>query len=60
MKFRVTKASDWDYKENIEIATLEELVDFIKTNGDVVINEGDETEMYMVVYDDYIEGEMRP
>lgn len=28
MKFVVTKSSDWDYKEEVEINTLEEMKDF--------------------------------
>ena len=28
MKFVVTKSSDWDYKDEVEINTLEEMKDF--------------------------------
>lgn len=37
MEFFVTKTSDWDYKEHIEINTLEELLKFVKENGDIII-----------------------
>ena len=49
MKFQVTKASDWDYKEEVEINTLEELVDFSKKDG--IILEGN----HIKIYDDYVE-----
>jgi len=49
MKFQVTKASDWDYKEEVEINTLEELVELSKKDG--IILEGN----HIKIYDDYVE-----
>lgn len=37
MIFDVTKSSDWNYREQIQINTLDELLDFIKTNGQIVL-----------------------
>ncbi len=37
MKFYVTRTSDWKYKEQVEINTLEELIDFVRDNGDIII-----------------------
>ncbi len=37
IKFNIDKASDWKYKDQIEIETLEELMKFIEDNGSVVI-----------------------
>ena len=37
MKFEVTRTSDWDYKEEIEIDTLEQLMNFCKENGQIVL-----------------------
>ena len=37
MKFNVTRTSDWDYLEQKEINSLEELMSFIKANGACVV-----------------------
>ena len=37
MKFNITRTSDWDYLEQKEINTLEELVSFVKTNGPCIV-----------------------
>lgn len=37
MKFEVTKTSDWDYKEQIEINSLEELMEFVTKNGCIIV-----------------------
>ena len=53
MKFIVEKASDWDYKSEVEIETLDELEKFIENCGyEIVINEGFTR---ITIYDAYIE-----
>lgn len=37
MIFDVTKSSNYDYREQIEIKTLDELLDFIAINGQIVL-----------------------
>jgi len=49
MKFKIDKASDWSYKGEVEINTLEELIDFVKKEGDIVF-----TEESITIYDDYL------
>ena len=39
MKFNVTRTSNWDYSEQKEINTLEELMSFVKTNGSCIVME---------------------
>ena len=57
MKFRVTKTSDWDYKETKEISSLEELMEFVKKNGSIIISTGISTGDMpnMEIYDDWRE-----
>jgi hypothetical protein len=50
MKFKITRSSDWNYKEEKEINTLEELIEFNKEKGNLILKE-DEIE----IYDDYRE-----
>jgi len=50
MKFILKKTSDWDYKSEIEINTLEELMNFISKNGNIVLNKES-----IEIYDDYRE-----
>ena len=38
MKFKVTKTSDWNYRENVDISTLEELMKFADDNGQLIIS----------------------
>ena len=57
MKFLVTKASDLDYEEYVEINTLEELKALSdKYNEELVIN-FDSTRGFnqITIYDDYLE-----
>lgn len=54
MKFKLTKTSDWTETE-IEIETLQELIDFIKANKNkVVIMTRDDT-IELEIYDGYRE-----
>ena len=58
MKFFVTKTSDWNYKEHIEINTLEELMDFVKDNDSVVLSKPhpcSDNLPSIEIYDDYRE-----
>ena len=39
MKFVVTKSSDWDYNEEVEINTLEEMKDFqLQAQYSLIVN----------------------
>ena len=56
----VLKASDDKYKEFKNFNSLEELIDFTKEEGAIVINdyyckETDKYELGIMIYDDYIE-----
>lgn len=53
MKFTIAKASDWDYEDEVEIKTLEELVKFIKEYDKAVVIEKDCKRI--IIYDDYLE-----
>lgn len=68
MKFEITKASDWNYRETKEIKTLDELLQFIRENGACVIGrvpdyanwsdgQSDPPEkcFALEIYDDYLE-----
>ena len=59
MKFRVTRSSDYlGHKEYVEIATLEESMDFVKEKGDIIIHELDsdrENLPFIEIYDDWRE-----
>lgn len=37
MKFNVTRTSDWEYREQVNINTLEELMKFADDNGEIII-----------------------
>lgn len=56
MKFKVLKASDWTWKETIEINTLEELLDFIDQKEEEHNEKGDELSCFsgiVIERDDY-------
>lgn len=59
MKFRVTQTSDWRREEVIEIATLDELLAFVKRSESPVIismaSSGKNHDAQLEVYDDYRE-----
>ena len=38
MKFNVTRTSDYGYLEQKEFNTLEELLDFCKKNGEIILS----------------------
>lgn len=50
MKFRVLKASDWNYVDKLEITSLEELMKFIEKNGHIILDKDTIT-----IYDYYVE-----
>ena len=53
MKFVVTKSSDWDYNEEVEINTLEEMKDFqIQAQDSLIVSFYAGT---IEIYDDYKE-----
>lgn len=37
MKFEVRKTSDWNYRKQIDIKTLKELMEFVNDNGQIII-----------------------
>lgn len=51
MKFAIRKASDWNYEDELEINSLEELIKFINNNGGKIILK----EERITIYDDYVE-----
>ena len=60
MNFRVRRVSDDKYESSVQLNTIEELMVFVRTNGEIIV--GDifipETETYEIgitIYDDYIE-----
>jgi len=61
MKFNITKTSDWNYREQASISTLEELMKFVNDNGviiiipyDPIVNDTDGLPT-IEIYDDYRE-----
>lgn len=61
MKFIVTKASNLNYKKEIELNTVEELIDFIKKEWAIIVQQEyidrdtPKDEFSITIYDDYIE-----
>jgi len=61
MKFRVEKASDYNYESEIEISDFNELIEFINTEGkgcvviDLTVEDRIISEPTITIYDDYIE-----
>lgn len=58
MKVCIKKASDLNYKEIITMNSMEELSDFIKKFGEIIVRKGDVYGNYnlsIIIYDDYIE-----
>ena len=63
MEFNLTKASDWEFKKEIEINTLEELLEFHqKVKNNLIIEEtygfkGEtpKNKYTIMIYDSYIE-----
>lgn len=60
MKFIVTKASKTNYKKEIELNTLEELINFIKKEWAIIVQQEyidrdtPKDEFSIIIYDDYI------
>ena len=50
MNFKVTKASDCNYKGTVEINSLEDLLAFIEENGVIIMGS-----RIIKIYDDYVE-----
>ena len=61
MKFEVSKTSDWTYRKQIDIKTLEELMEFVNDNGQIIITPYDPIVDVIVglpsieIYDDWRE-----
>lgn len=56
MKFKLTKSSDWNFKEDKEFNTLEELINWIKEiNQEVIISLNHLGEDVIEIYDTYRE-----
>lgn len=58
MKVCIKKASDLNYKEIITMNSMEELSNFIKKFGEIIVRKGDVYGNYnltIIIYDDYIE-----
>lgn len=59
MEFKVYRTSNrWnDPKENKEISTLEELIEFMDASGELIIKRSydDNNELHIEIYDDYRE-----
>lgn len=61
MKFIVLKASDYEYRKEMEINSLEELMEFMNSvENSVIVGKDydhitDELENTLIIYDDYLE-----
>lgn len=60
MKFLTYKVSDDDYKTFTEINSLEDLIRFVNTNGDIIFGavydfENNNYKLGITIYDGYIE-----
>lgn len=60
MKFNVRKTSDWNYREQASISTLEELMKFVDDNGEIIITPCTNVNVAgglptIEIYDDYRE-----
>ncbi len=49
-KFKLSKASDWSFKSEVLIEDLESLLDFIRENGVIIMEE-----KHILIYDYYVE-----
>ena len=60
MKFLTYKVSDDDYKTYTEVNSIEELIQFVETNGDIIFGtvydfEDNKCKLGIIIYDGYIE-----
>ena len=61
MKFILTKASDRKYKDEIEINSIDELINFVKRKWNIIIEQNyidrdtPKDEFMITIYDDYVE-----
>lgn len=53
MKFIVNKTSDWTYKEEVEISSLDELLKMVTDNKNEIIIGQNDGEWYIEIYDAY-------
>lgn len=58
MKFKVSKTSDWQWKDEVSLGSLKALLEFVEASGGEVIihkaSSGDK-EWELEIYDDYRE-----
>lgn len=55
IKVRVTKASDWNYDDEIEFDSAEEFLEYIKEAGEVILEHCTESLWNLKIYDSYVE-----
>ena len=56
MKFKLIRTSDWHFEDEIEIDTLEKLINFIKENGyPIVLSVEDDKLPEIEIYDEWRE-----
>lgn len=57
MKAEITKASDYKFKKNVKISTLEELISVVHKYGWAIVfnHDTEEKKIYITIYDDYLE-----
>ena len=60
MKFLTYKVSDDDYKTFTELNSIEDLIQFVETNGDIIFGtvydfENNNYKLGITIYDGYIE-----
>lgn len=60
MKAEIQKASDYKFKKDIEISTLEELLSVIDKYDSAIVlgyytEDDGEKKLYITIYDDYLE-----
>jgi hypothetical protein len=54
MLIKVKRASTHDYEEPLKVESLEDLLDFVKKEGSIVLDKWD-SGFEILIYDDYIE-----
>jgi nanoRNase/pAp phosphatase (c-di-AMP/oligoRNAs hydrolase) len=59
VKVSVSKASEWDYKETIELETLQDFLNFVKNleevNRVIVSYDKEDDSFSIMIYDEYVE-----
>jgi len=58
MKFKLEKASNWSFNSEVNLKSMEDILEFINKNGDIIINKFENPKDYeygILIYDGYIE-----